>query len=333
MLSYSSGRILVTGADGFIGSHLVETLVEMGCNVTALCIYNSAGTYGWLERFAATSTPNLRLVLGDVRDAFFVDQLVEGHSLVFHLASLIAIPHSYVAPHSYFDTNLMGTLNIAQASLRHKVQRLVHTSTSEVYGSAQFVPITEEHPLRGQSPYSASKISADMLINSYFCSFNLPCTTLRPFNTYGPRQSLRAVIPTIISQILSDNGVVKLGSLSPTRDFNFVLDTVAGFIALMQADAASVLGQTFNCGTGREISIENLALLIGDILEKKVVFESEEARFRPALSEVERLLADSSKMQVATGWLPKVCLEDGLRCTIDWMRRHTNFALASAYHR
>lgn len=219
------GRTLVTGADGFIGSHLVEALLARGEEVTAICVYNSNGSYGWLDGYAASPNSQLKLVLGDIRDPFFVESAIKGHDTVFHLASLIAIPFSYVAPQSYFETNVMGTMNVAQACMRHGVNRLIHTSTSEVYGTARFVPITEEHPLQGQSPYSASKISADMLINSYFCSFGLPCTTLRPFNTYGPRQSLRAVIPTIINQLVANKGQITLGSLTPTRDFNFVTDT------------------------------------------------------------------------------------------------------------
>lgn len=327
------GRVLVTGADGFIGSHLTEALLESGHSVTAICIYNSNGHHGWLDPYVHTHSKNLNLVLGDVRDAFFVDSVIKDHDTVFHLASLIAIPFSYVAPHSYFDTNVMGTLNVAQACLRYKVERLIHTSTSEVYGTARFVPITEEHPLQGQSPYSASKIGADMLINSYFRSFNLPCTTMRPFNTYGPRQSLRAVIPTIISQLLANKGLIKLGSLTPTRDFNFVADTVAGFIALAQASDSDVLGETFNCGSGREISIEDLARLTAKLLGMTASFETESHRLRPALSEVERLLADNKKFRAITDWKPKTSLEQGLEATINWLRSNNQLDRAGIYHR
>jgi UDP-glucose 4-epimerase len=327
------GKTVVTGADGFIGSHLVESLLERGHQVTAVCLYNSNGHYGWLENYASAQDSQLKLVLGDVRDPFFVDSVIKGHDTVFHLASLIAIPFSYVAPQSYFDTNVMGTMNVAQACLRHQVGRLIHTSTSEVYGTAKFVPITEEHPLQSQSPYSASKISADMLVYSYFCSFGLPCATLRPFNTYGPRQSLRAVIPTIINQLMLQQGPLKLGSLTPTRDFNYVEDTAAAFIAMAEAPDSVVLGRTFNCGTGREISIENLALLIGKILQKPVQFQTDEIRIRPALSEVERLLADASKIRTATAWLPRTNLEDGLQKTIAWVRENGKADRAGLYHR
>ena len=333
MSNHQLGRVLVTGADGFIGSHLVEALVEMGVSVTAICVYNSNGNYGWLEPYATKQNSQLKLILGDVRDSFFVDSVISEHDTVFHLASLIAIPFSYVAPHSYFDTNVMGTLNVAQACLRHKVKRLIHTSTSEVYGTAQFVPISESHPLQGQSPYSASKISADVLVDSYYRSFNLPCTTMRPFNTYGPRQSLRAVIPTIISQLLAGNSKLKIGSLAPTRDFNFVTDTVAGFLALGQAKDADVLGQTFNCGSGREISIEQLAKEVGRILETEVSFEADPLRIRPTLSEVERLLADTNKLRSVTNWRPKTSLEAGLLETINWLRAHNQLDKAAHYHR
>lgn len=329
----SLGKILVTGADGFIGSHLVEALLEMGEQVTAVCLYNSNGNYGWLDTYAPTKDSRLNLVLGDVRDPFFVDGIVKGHDTVLHLASLIAIPFSYVAPNSYFDTNVMGTMNVAQACMRHQVKRLIHTSTSEVYGTARSVPISEDHPLQGQSPYSASKISADMLVYSYFCSFGLPCATLRPFNTFGPRQSLRAVIPTIISQLMLQKGPLKLGSLTPTRDFNFVTDTAAAFIALAQSPDDAILGKTFNCGSGREISIKDLALLIGQLLQVPVQFETDENRFRPALSEVERLLADASKIRAATGWISKTSLEQGLQKTIEWVRANGKADRAALYHR
>lgn len=316
----SLGKIYITGADGFIGSHLTETLVQKGYEVTALCIYNSMGTYGWLDKIATENTPrNLQLLLGDVRDAGFIERTIAGHDTVLHLASLIAIPYSYAAPQSYFDTNVNGALNVAQACLKAKVSRLVHTSTSEVYGTAQFVPISEEHPLVGQSPYSASKIGADMLIDSFVRSFELKATTLRPFNTYGPRQSMRAVLPTVINQILSGKDHIELGSLTPTRDFNFVSNTVDAFIALAQA-SDNVLGQTFNAGSGREISIGDVVSLIGKLCQREVNVVSTENRIRPKGSEVERLLSDSQKIRNLVGWTPAISLEEGLSRTIEWQK-------------
>jgi NAD dependent epimerase/dehydratase len=326
------GNIFITGADGFIGSHLTERLVKEGYEVTALCIYNSIGTYGWLDRLADNQPKNLRLLLGDVRDAGFMERSIVGHDTVFHLASLIAIPYSYVAPQSYFDTNVNGAMNVANACLKAKVRRLIHTSTSEVYGTAQFVPITELHPLQGQSPYSASKISADMLIESFCRSFQLPAVTLRPFNTYGPRQSLRAVIPTTIAQILQGAAEIRLGSITPTRDFNFVDDTVAAFIALAEADD-SVIGNIYNTGSGREITIENMVKLLAKIAKRDVKIICEENRLRPANSEVERLLCSSDKLISATGWKAMVSLEVGLERTMEWMRTDVNLKRATTYHK
>lgn len=326
------GKIFITGADGFIGSNLTERLVGEGYDVSALCIYNSLGTYGWLDRLADKAPKNLKLVLGDVRDAGFMESAIAGHETVFHLSSLIAIPYSYVAPQSYFDTNVNGAMNVANACLKAKVRRLVHTSTSEVYGTAQFVPITEEHPLQGQSPYSASKISADMLVESFWRSFGLPATTLRPFNTYGPRQSLRAVIPTTIAQILSGAREIRLGAITPTRDFNYVDDTVAAFIDIATASDA-VLGGVYNAGSGREISIENLVKLAAKIVGRDVAISCDESRVRPVNSEVERLLCSYKKLADATGWSPSHSLEEGLSQTIEWMRSGVNLDRASKYHR
>jgi NAD dependent epimerase/dehydratase len=326
------GNIFITGADGFIGSHLTERLVFEGHEVTALCIYNSLGTFGWLDRLADKAPKNLKLVLGDVRDAGFMESAIVDHDTVFHLASLIAIPYSYVAPQSYFDTNVNGAMNVANACLKAKVKRLVHTSTSEVYGTAQFVPITELHPLQGQSPYSASKISADMLIESFWRSFGLPATTLRPFNTYGPRQSLRAVIPTTIAQVLSGAKEISLGAITPTRDFNYVADTVSAFIALASAPDA-VLGRTYNAGSGREISIEDLVKLVAKLVGREVTILCDENRVRPANSEVERLLCSYEKLAGATGWRPINTLEQGLAQTIEWMRSSVNLERAAKYHR
>ena len=338
MTSRDLGRVLVTGADGFIGSHLVELLLARGVETTALCVYNSNGHHGWLEPLAldrhGPGTKNLRLVLGDIRDPFFVDGLVAGHTTVFHLASLIAIPYSYDAPESYIATNVNGALNVAKACLRHRVGRLVHTSTSEVYGTARFVPITEEHPLQPQSPYSASKIAADVLVDSFYRSFDLPTVTLRPFNTYGPRQSLRAVLATIAAQILAGETKLRLGNLTPTRDFNFVTDTAEAFVAIgTHGDDASVLGQVFNTGTGTEIAIGDAARAIARAVGVEIDFEVEAERQRPAKSEVERLCADSTKLRKTTGWAPKVDFETGVRRLVDWMRTRPDVKRALAYQK
>ncbi|WP_141730818.1 SDR family NAD(P)-dependent oxidoreductase [Oligoflexus tunisiensis] len=327
------GRVYVTGSDGFIGSHLVETLVGLGVQVTALCQYNSNGSYGWLNHYAAECPSNLKLILGDIRDQFFMDATIQEHNTVFHLAALIAIPFSYVAPKSYIDTNISGTTNVALACLKHKVERLIHTSTSEVYGTALFVPITEAHPLQGQSPYSASKIGADMMIDSFFRSFELPAVTLRPFNTYGPRQSLRAVIPTIIAQAVAGETEIRLGSLDPTRDFNFVSDTVNAFLAVALAQDESILGQVYNAGSGREVSIRDVTLLIGRLLGREFTFNQESIRFRPKESEVERLLADASKLRQVTSWSPKVTLEEGIVKVADWMKKSEWLNQSTFYHR
>jgi NAD dependent epimerase/dehydratase len=332
MSKRSLGKVFITGADGFIGSHLTERLLEEGYEVTALCIYNSIGSYGWLDSVANSAPKNLRLILGDVRDAGFIDNAIEGHDTVFHLASLIAIPYSYIAPQSYFDTNLNGALNIARACLRAKVGRLIHTSTSEVYGTAAFVPISEIHPLQAQSPYSASKIAADMLIESFWRSFQLPVVTVRPFNTYGPRQSMRAVIPSTIAQILSGSDEIRLGAITPTRDFNFVADTVSAFIAIAKSDD-NILGKVFNAGSGREISIESMVKLVARLCGRDVRIICDESRLRPATSEVERLLCSSEKLIKATDWKPLRSLEDGLSETIEWMRNTVNLARAPQYHR
>jgi NAD dependent epimerase/dehydratase len=333
MGSRDLGNVLVTGADGFIGSHLVEALLARDARVTALCVYNSNGHHGWLEPLASKPPKNLRLVLGDIRDPFFVDGLVAGHDTVLHLASLIAIPYSYDAPESYVATNVNGALNVAKACLRHGTKRLVHTSTSEVYGTARFVPITEEHPLQPQSPYSASKIAADMLVESFHRSFGLPAVTLRPFNTFGPRQSLRAVLPTIAAQLLAGQTRLRLGNLSPTRDFNFVTDTVEAFIAIATDPDDGVHGQVFNTGTGKEISIRDAAVTIGKVVGADVSFEVEAERQRPDKSEVERLLSDASKLTRQTGWTPKVEFEEGIRRLVDWMRDRPNLDRALTYQK
>jgi dTDP-glucose 4,6-dehydratase len=321
-------RVLVTGSDGFIGSHLTEALVRAGHDVRAFTLYNSFGTRGWLDRCASDVRGKFEIIAGDVRDPFGVKESMQGCDAVMHLAALIGIPYSYQSPSSYVETNVSGTLNIVQAARDLGLQRVIHTSTSEVYGSAQFVPITEEHPLQGQSPYSASKIGADHIALSYFLSFGTPVTVVRPFNTYGPRQSARAVIPTIISQIASGNRSVKIGALGPTRDFNFVGDTVAGFMAALNSD--SVNGETINIGSNYEISIRDTAKLIAELMNAEVAWVEDEQRLRPKNSEVERLWAENSKALQFMGWQPEYAglegLRRGLQTTIDWFTDPINLS-------
>lgn len=317
--SLAGQRVLVTGADGFIGSHLVEALVARGANVRAFVFYNSWGSIGWLADVPPDARSRVEIFFGDIRDDVRVAKAVDGCAHVFHLASLIAIPYSYEAPRAYVDTNVVGALNVLQASRRSAdLVRLVHVSTSEVYGTAQRVPIDEMHPLAGQSPYSATKIGADMLAESFHRSFGVKVVTARPFNTFGPRQTARAVIPTIASQLLSGANELKLGALSPTRDFNYVGDTVAGLIALATCSAA--VGRVVNIGSGQEWSIEATAKLLMEIAGRDVPIISEEERFRPQNSEVNRLLADTRLIRELTGWAPAVPFGDGLRHTVDWIR-------------
>ncbi|GAB1265997.1 NAD-dependent 4,6-dehydratase LegB [Aurantivibrio infirmus] len=313
-------RVLVTGADGFIGSHLVEMLVQEGFKVRALAQYNSFNNWGWLEDVACLD--QVEVVSGDVRDPHYCDHIVDGMDTVFHLAALIAIPYSYIAPDSYVDTNIKGTLNMCQAALRKNVGRFVHTSTSEVYGTAQFVPISEEHPLQPQSPYSASKIGADAMAMSFFNAHELPVTIARPFNTYGPRQSARAVIPTIITQIANGEKEIKLGDTTPTRDFNYVEDTCRGFMSL--AESSETIGRTLNIGSNFEISIGDTLNLIKDIMGSDVKFVTDKIRKRPKNSEVFRLWCDNSKLKELSGYEPTFSIEDGLRKTIDWFVRPEN---------
>ena len=321
-------KILVTGADGFIGSHLVQSLLAEGHEVRAFCLYNSNGSWGWLDSLPEATKAELDVVLGDIRDPLCVREAMRGCEQVFHLAALIAIPYSYVAPASYVDTNIHGTLNVVQAARDLGVKRVVHTSTSETYGTAQFVPITEEHPLVGQSPYSASKIGADQIALSYWRSFETPVTVLRPFNTYGPRQSARAVIPTIISQIASGLREIKLGALSPTRDFNFVADTCAAFIALANSDAA--VGQVINAASNFEISIGDTAALIAEVMNVQLTIETDEQRLRPEGSEVNRLFGDNTLLRELTGWQPAYGGLDGFRrglaITAEWFSDPANLA-------
>lgn len=319
--SLSGAKVFVTGGDGFIGSHLVEALVARGAQVRAMVYYNSWDSSGWLSDTRPDVREAIEILPGDVRDAERVAQGVNGAAYVFHLASLIGIPYSYAAPRSYVDTNVTGTLNVIQACRQSDALiRLVHTSTSEVYGTAQTVPIAEDHPLVGQSPYSATKIAADKLVESFRLSFQLPVVTARPFNTFGPRQTARAVIPTIASQLLSGVKELRLGALSPTRDFNYVADTVEGFIALALCPEAE--GETVNIGTGEEWSIEQTAKLLMEITGRKVPIRSDEVRVRPAGSEVNRLLADTRRIERLTDWRSQVPFRDGLARTVAWIEQN-----------
>jgi len=315
--TWNNTPVLVTGAGGFIGSHLTEALVERGAKVRALVHYNALGLWGWLDH--SPYKDQIEVVAGDIADAGSVRQAMTGREVVFHLGALIAIPYSYVAPNSYVRANIEGTLNVLQAARELGTRRIVHTSTSETYGTARYVPIDENHPLQGQSPYSATKIGADKLAESFHLSFRVPVVTVRPFNTFGPRQSARAVIPTIITQCLAGEAV-KLGSLSPTRDLNYVGNTVEGFIKAAESEAA--IGRTVNLGSGREISIGDLAQLIARLIGHDIQIISDEQRVRPPGSEVERLLADNRLAAELLGWTPEVSLEDGLTRTIEWMKQH-----------
>jgi len=315
-------KVLVTGADGFIGSHLVEMLVALGHDVRALAQYNSFNDWGWLEQVSCRE--DIEIICGDIRDAYFCQSLCQGIDWVFHLAALIAIPYSYQAAQSYVDTNVVGSMNMARAALDQGVSRFIHTSTSEVYGSAQYVPIDELHPLQPQSPYSASKIAADAMVMSFHHAFELPLVIARPFNTYGPRQSARAVIPTIIAQILTGVAQIKLGDTSPTRDFNFVKDTCRGFIAL--ADAEKACGEIINIGSGEEISVLDTLQLIRELMGSEVEFICDKQRLRPENSEVSRLCCEPKKIFNLTGFKSNYLLRDGLIKTIDWFSDPKNLS-------
>ena len=310
-MKQSEKKILVTGADGFIGSHLAEELIRLGYEVRAFVMYNSFNSWGWLDSSPKDIRNSLDVFAGDIRDSHGVRTAMKGCDAVLHLAALIAIPYSYYSPDTYIDTNVKGTLNIVQAARDLEIPKIIHTSTSEVYGTARFVPITEEHPLQGQSPYSASKIGADHIALSFYHAFDTPITILRPFNTYGPRQSARAVIPAIITQLANGYRQLKLGALSPTRDFNFVNDTVQGFIAALKADEIS--GEIINLGSNYEISIGRLVETIGEVMELNIEIISDKERLRPEKSEVERLWADNSKAGYLLGWTPKYGGIEGLR--------------------
>jgi len=318
-MAFWSGRaVLVTGADGFIGSHLTEQLVELGADVRAFCLYNSNGSLGWLDGASPAVRGAIDARLGDVRDARFVEEACRGVDTVFHLAALIAIPYSYQAPESYVDTNVKGTLNVLEAVRRHGCRRMVHTSTSEVYGTPTSVPIVETFPLQGQSPYSASKIAADKLCEAYYCSFTVPVVTLRPFNTYGPRQSTRAVLPTMLAQLLAGRTEIRLGRLDPQRDLTYVADTVEGFIKAGDTDA--VEGETIQLGTGRTVSIGELFEIACRTTGVRARVIQEAARLRPDASEVLVLLSDPSRAKARLGWEAQVSIEEGLARTAAWIR-------------
>jgi NAD dependent epimerase/dehydratase len=329
MLNLKNKKVLVTGASGFIGSHLTEELVKLGANVRAFIHYNSRNSYGNLEFLPKDLLSRIEICASDITDPFSVAKAVEGCDVVFHLAALIAIPYSYRAPSSYVATNISGTLNVMQACLAHRVEKVIHTSTSETYGTAIYSPIDEKHPLQGQSPYSASKIGADKIAESFFCSFGLPVATIRPFNTFGPRQSARAVIPTIVSQALASD-TIRLGSLTPVRDFNYVKDTVAGFILIAQSDQS--IGQVINIGSGREITIGELAEKIIKNIGGSKHIETDTTRVRPENSEVMKLLCDSTKASALLGYTPMRTIDEGLAETIAFVRNNPGFYKSDIYN-
>lgn len=313
-------KVLVTGAEGFIGSHLTERLVELGADVTALVQYNSFNNWGWIDTFDKEILNSIKVETGDIRELDGMNRIIKGQEVVFHLAALIAIPYSYLSPMAYVRTNVEGTTNVLEACRNHDVQKIIHTSTSETYGTALYVPIDEKHPMQGQSPYSASKIGADKMAESFYRSFNMPIATLRPFNTYGPRQSARAVIPTIISQILAGKNEIKLGSLTPTRDFNFVKDTAEAFIKVAESDRT--IGEVINAGSNYEITIGDTVKKIIDIIGKDVKIICDEERIRPEKSEVNRLWADNTKIKELTDWAPRYSIDEGLAETVAWIREN-----------
>lgn len=325
-MNWNGKKVLITGAGGFIGSHLTERLIELGAKTRAMVHYRSDNSWGWLN--ASVHKDEIEVIPGDIRDGESVLQAVRGVNVVFHLAALIGIPYSYHAPLSYVRTNIEGTLNVLHAARELGVERVVHTSTSEVYGTARYVPIDEGHPLQGQSPYAASKIGADKLAEAFFLSFGVPVVTLRPFNTFGPRQSARAIIPTIITQCLVGSTVC-LGNVHPTRDFNYVANTVEGFLQAISSPDA--IGRAINIGSGREVSVKDLASLIGSMVNRTIAIHTEEERLRPENSEVERLLADSTMARKILGWEPAVSLEEGLQLTVEWIRDHLHEYHAATY--
>jgi len=320
-MNWKGKKVLVTGAEGFIGSHLTERLVELGADVTALVQYNSFNNWGWIDTFNEDTKNSIKVITGDIREYDNVKRMVKGQEVIMHLAALIAIPYSYLSPMAYVRTNVEGTTNVLEACREESnIERIVHTSTSETYGTALYVPIDEKHPMQGQSPYSASKIGADKIAESFYKSFNLPITTLRPFNTYGPRQSARAVIPTIISQILAGKREIKLGSLTPTRDFNYVKDTAEAFVKVAESD--KTIGEVINAGSNYEITIGDTVKKIINIIGEDVKIRCDEERIRPENSEVNRLWADNTKIKTLTDWSPKYTLDEGLAETIKWIKNN-----------
>lgn len=315
-------NVLITGSEGFIGSHLTERLVELGANVTALVQYNSFNNWGWIDTFDKNIKESIKVVTGDIREFDNMKRIIKGQEVVFHLAALIAIPYSYLSPMAYVRTNVEGTTNVLEACRDYDIEKIIHTSTSETYGSALYVPIDEKHPLQGQSPYSASKIGADKIAESFQKSFNMPIATIRPFNTYGPRQSARAVIPTIISQMLSGKNEIKLGSLVPTRDFNYVKDTAEAFVKIAQSD--KTIGEVVNLGSNFEISIGDLVKKISQLIGTNITIIPDDKRVRPKESEVNRLWADNTKIKELTDWVPQYNLHRGLNETIHWIRENIN---------
>ncbi|QZY54300.1 NAD-dependent 4,6-dehydratase LegB [Crassaminicella profunda] len=323
-------KVFVTGAEGFIGSHLTERLVELGAEVTALVQYNSFNNWGWIDTFDERIKKSVKVVTGDVREYDGMKRMIKGQDVVFHLAALIAIPYSYLSPMAYVKTNVEGTTNVLEACREYEVEKIVHTSTSETYGTALYVPIDEKHPMQGQSPYSASKIAADKMAESFYRSFNMPIATIRPFNTYGPRQSARAVIPTIISQIVAGKKEIKLGSLTPTRDFNYVKDTAEAFIKI--AESEKTIGQVVNASTNHEISIGDLVKKIIALSGKDVKIICDEERLRPEKSEVNRLWGDNTKIKGLTDWQPKYTLGQGLLETMEWIKDHMHYFKTDIYN-
>ncbi|MGL4731443.1 MAG: NAD-dependent 4,6-dehydratase LegB [Clostridium sp.] len=323
-------KVVVTGSEGFIGSHLTERLVELGAEVTALVQYNSFNNWGWLDTFDKKILNNINVVTGDIREYDNMKRLIKGNDVVFHLAALIAIPYSYLSPMAYVRTNVEGTTNVLEACRDYDIEKVIHTSTSETYGTALYVPIDEKHPMQGQSPYSASKIAADKMAESYYKSFNTPIATIRPFNTYGPRQSARAVIPTIISQILAGKREIKLGSLTPTRDFNYVKDTAEAFIKIAESD--KTVGEVINAGSNYEITIGDLVKKIINIIGEDVKILCDDERIRPEKSEVNRLWADNKKIIELTDWKPNYTLDQGLEETINWIKNNMKYFKTDIYN-
>ena len=328
-MNWAQKKVLVTGAEGFIGSHLTERLVALGAEVKALVMYNSFNTWGWIDTFRPGEKNKLHIICADIREADLLKSTLKDIDIVFHLAALIAIPYSYASPSSYIKTNIEGTLNLLQAARDHGVEKFLHTSTSEVYGTALYTPIDEKHPLQGQSPYSASKIGADMIAESFHRSFDLPVTTVRPFNTYGPRQSLRAIIPTMILQMLNSNKI-RLGSLQPIRDFTYVSDTVEGFIKAAETD--EIDGEVINIGSANGISIGKLAEKLMKMMNKKITIESEEKRVRPSKSEVNQLICNNNKAKELIDWQPKMSLDEGLEKTINWFKANAGEYKSEIYN-